>query len=103
MGSSAYPAYEGDAKADLTDAKRKPGKLTLTNVMEHPNWGKALANLRCMIRVVVCRRDNLNLFLLVTADHAAERKALINSLWPDTLTQCDLQQKDLEKGEQLSL
>ncbi|KAG1836337.1 hypothetical protein C8R48DRAFT_782976 [Suillus tomentosus] len=95
MGSSPYPASGGDAKAKSTGAKRK---LTLTNIIaDYPNWGKALSTLRCMLRVLVCRGDSPNLFLLVMADYSTERKALISSLWSNTLIRCDLEKKDLEK------
>lgn len=97
MGSSAPPANGGDAKANSTGAKRK---LTLTNIIaDYPNWGKALSTLRCMLRVLVCCGDSPNLFLLVMADYATERKALISSLWSDTLIECKLEKKDLEKSE----
>ncbi|KAG1897347.1 uncharacterized protein F5891DRAFT_1192056 [Suillus fuscotomentosus] len=95
MGSSPYPASGGDAKAKSTGAKHK---LTLTNIIaDYPNWGKALSTLRCMLRVLVCHGDSPNLFLLVMADYSTERKALISSLWSNTLIRCDLEKKDLEK------
>ncbi|KAG1841498.1 hypothetical protein C8R48DRAFT_781402 [Suillus tomentosus] len=99
MGSSPYPASGGDAKAKSTGAKRK---LTLTNIIaDYPNWGKALSTLRCMLRVLVCRGDSPNLFLLVMADYSTERKALISSLWSNTLIRCDLEKKDLEKNNKV--
>ncbi|KAG2043241.1 hypothetical protein BDR03DRAFT_1005319 [Suillus americanus] len=109
MGSSAYPACGGDTNANTSNntpgstgaqcsSTQKNEKLTLQRIMtRNPNWGKALANLRCMLRVVVCCGGCPSLFLLVTAEYASERKALIDSLWPETLTRCNLQQKDLEK------
>ncbi|KAG2073972.1 hypothetical protein BDR04DRAFT_1115839 [Suillus decipiens] len=63
----------------------------------YPNWGKALSNLRCMVRVAVCRGDYSSLFSLVMADYVAERTMVIRSIWPETLIRCNLQQKDLER------
>ncbi|KAG1853258.1 hypothetical protein C8R48DRAFT_675920 [Suillus tomentosus] len=97
IGSSAYPARGGDTDANIsknltgsTGTKRrttqKTDKPTLSYIMtRYPNWRKALAYLRCMLRVAVCRGGHPSLFLLVTADYATERKALIISLWPETL------------------
>jgi hypothetical protein len=114
MGSSTYPACGGDTNANTSNntpgstgaqcsSMQKNEKLTLQCIMtRNPNWGKALANLWCMLQVVVCRGGCPSLFLLVTAEYASERKALIDSLWPETLTWCNLQQKDLEKSEQLN-
>ncbi|KAG2086087.1 hypothetical protein BD769DRAFT_1396993 [Suillus cothurnatus] len=65
----------------------------------YPNWGKALSNLRCMVRVAVCRGDYSSLFSLVMADYVAERTMVIRSIWPETLIRCNLQQKDLEREQ----
>ncbi|KAG2135618.1 hypothetical protein BD769DRAFT_1385500 [Suillus cothurnatus] len=109
MGSSTYPACGGNTNANTSNntpgftgaqcsSTQKNKKLTLQRIMtRNPNWGKALANLQCMLRVVVCRGGCPSLFLLITAEYGSERKALIDSLWPETLTWCNLQQKDLEK------
>ncbi|KAG1896092.1 uncharacterized protein F5891DRAFT_983785 [Suillus fuscotomentosus] len=103
MGSSAYPAYGGDTSTDVSSpitkqtSAKKPKKVMLQYInSKYPKWARALGNLWCMIRVAMCRRDTPSPFLLVMADYAAERKALIESIWPQALTCCNLQPMDLE-------
>jgi hypothetical protein len=97
IGSSATPARGGNNNAKVSETTNK---RTLKSIMtRYPNWGKALSNLRCMVRVAVCRGDYSSLFSLVMADYVAERTMVIRSIWPETLIRCNLQQKDLERGE----
>ncbi|KAG1740714.1 hypothetical protein EDD22DRAFT_959141 [Suillus occidentalis] len=93
--SSARPARGGKDKAKKSEPANKG---TLKFIMaNYPNWGKALAHLRCLLRVAVCRGDCSSLFLLVMADFQTERAAVIQSIWPETLNLCDLQLNDLER------
>jgi len=55
MGSSAYPAYGGDASTDASNpttkplSAKKPEKVTLQYITsKYPKWARALGNLRCM-------------------------------------------------------
>ncbi|KAG1812535.1 uncharacterized protein BJ212DRAFT_1483146 [Suillus subaureus] len=107
-GTSAYLACGGNPNAHMsnlttqkTGAHHKPRTKTKNTTLQrishqYPNWGKALANLRCMIRAAICCRECPNLFLLVMSDYVTEQKALLNSIWPDALTQSKFQLQDLE-------
>ncbi|KAG2127244.1 hypothetical protein DEU56DRAFT_915787 [Suillus clintonianus] len=108
-GTSAYLACGGDPNAHMplttqtTGAHRRRRNKTENTTLQvisnqYPNWGKALANLWCMIRAAVCCGDCSNLFLIVMSDYVTERKVLLNSLWPDALTRSNLQLQDLENA-----
>ncbi|KAG2051224.1 hypothetical protein BDR06DRAFT_973938 [Suillus hirtellus] len=84
MGSSAYPAYGVNTSTDMSSpvtkqtSAKKPKKVMLQYInSKYP-------------------KDTPSLFLLVMADYAAEQKALIESIWPQALTHCNLQLMDLE-------
>ncbi|KAG2079873.1 uncharacterized protein F5147DRAFT_661612, partial [Suillus discolor] len=103
MGSSAYPEHGGDASTDASSPITKPTRAKKAEKVmlqyinsKYPKWASALGNLRSMIQVAMCHGDTDNLFLLIMAEYASERKALIESIWPQALICCNLQPTDLE-------
>ncbi|KAG1742176.1 hypothetical protein EDB19DRAFT_1907642 [Suillus lakei] len=96
IGSSAMISVAGTG-THRRCKKTELAEHSLHRVMETcPNWRKALAYLRILLRIAICRGHSDNPHILVTADYADRRRELLNSWWPKSLICANAMQENLE-------
>ncbi|KAG1868588.1 hypothetical protein F4604DRAFT_1927123 [Suillus subluteus] len=95
--SSVMVSTTGTGTVMLARPKKVQAEHSLHKVMQTcPNWRKALAYLRVLLRIALCHGHSDNPHVLINVDYAKRRLELICSCWPDCLFRANIAPEALE-------